>query len=97
MPKEDTQSKLWDRTIESPELESAIELIMDNKLDPETQTAVNAARKTIKQLTEQYELTDGQRLRVGRYVIHGKQRAGGGFNVPTWSKTTVGNITELEA
>ena len=93
--KEESQSRLWDREIESPELEAAIQIIMDSEIDQETRKELGRARKTIKQVTEQYELEDGQRLRCGRFVITGKGRSGGGFSVPQWSKTTVGKITEL--
>jgi len=94
--KEETQSRLWDKEIESPELEAAIQIIMDNELDQETRKKLSKARKTIKSVTEQYELEDGQRLRCGRFVITGKGRSGGGFEVPQWAKTTVGKITELD-
>ena len=94
--KDEAQLNMWDREIESPELEAAIELIMDNELDQATRKELGKARKTIKQVTEQYELEDGQRLRCGRFVITGKGRSGGGFEVPQWSKTTVGKITELD-
>lgn len=94
--KDEAQGRLWDKEIESPELEAAIELIMENQLDQATRRELGKARKTIKSVTEQYELEDGQRLRCGRYVITGKGRSGGGFEVPQWTKTTVGKITELD-
>ena len=94
--KDEAQLNMWDREIESPELENAIQIIMDNELDQETRKALSHARKTIKAVTEQYGLEDGQRLRCGRFVITGKGRSGGGFSVPQWSKTTVGKITEMD-
>ena len=94
--KDEAQLKMWDKEIESPELEAAIELIMENELDQATRKELSKARKTIKSVTEQYELEDGQRLRCGRFVITGKGRSGGGFEVPQWAKTTVGKITELD-
>ncbi len=91
----EAQESMWDKEIESPELEAAIEMIMENQPDADTRKELAKARKTVKAVTEQYDLEDGQRLRVGRFVIEGKARGGGGFEVPTWRKVTVGKITEL--
>ena len=94
--KKDSQTQLFDRTIESAELEAALELIMEWK-DRWELKELAAARKTIKEVTEQHKLADGERLRIGQFVITGKARAGGGFEVPEWHKVTVGTIADISA
>ena len=93
--KKDPQAGAFDRTIESPELEAAVDLIVSWREEHGDELKeVAHARATIKAVTEQYALQDGERLRVGRFVITGKLRSGGGFEVPSWSKVVPGEIEE---
>lgn len=45
---------------------------------------------------EHYQLAEGQRLRVGEFIVTGKKRAGGGFEIPAWEKITVGSIKRAD-
>lgn len=91
--REDSQAGLFDREIESDELEGAIEDYLNTQEDAKANAK---AKKTIKSVTEQYDLREGERLRVGRFVIVGKRRSGGGFEVPAWSKVTAGKINPVD-
>lgn len=91
---EQAQTTIFDKTIESPEVEEAIETLMAAKAYAK-EHEVGKAQKLVKALAEQYDLQDGERLRCGAYVITGKRRGGGGFEVPVWEKTGVGRIDSL--
>lgn len=93
--KPDAQTGLFDRTIEWPELEDAIETLVTAREDG-TLKAISKARALVKAVVEDHALQDGERLRCGAFVITGRERAGGGFEVPTWSKVTVGAIVSLD-
>lgn len=69
--KQEAQIAMFDRTIENPELEEAIERMRDAE-DGAKQYA--AARKPVKEMIENMALTDGERVRVGRFVITVKAR-----------------------
>lgn len=90
--KDEAQAQLFDRTIENPELEEAIEKMLELG---EAAKEYAAARKPVKAITETLNLKDGERVRIGRYVITGRERSGGGFDVKSWTKTTIGSIAEL--
>jgi hypothetical protein len=91
-PREDNQGGLWDRTIESPEIEQAIE---DMLAAQDAYRAYLKARKVVRTVVEEYALADGERLRCGAYVLSGKERGGGGFEVPVWKKVTLGGVQAL--
>lgn len=90
--KEDAQGGLWDREIESPEIEEAITRMFSNR---EAAKEYGKAREAIRRIIEEFNLGETERVRCGPYVIHGRARAGGGFSVPTWAKVGIGEITEL--
>ena len=90
---EDNQAGLWDRTVESPELEQAIMDIIDTR---KASIKNGRAKKKRQILLKEFKLGDGERLRVGNYVIMGKSKSGGGFDIDKWSGVGVGSITELE-
>jgi hypothetical protein len=93
---ETAQGNIFDRTIESPEIEEAIETLMRAR-EYAKGHGVGKAKKLVASLVEQYALEDGERLRVGQYVVTGRKRAGGGFEVPTWEKTGIGAIDSIGA
>lgn len=87
-----TAPGLFDREISNPELEEQIEAMLDAE---EGYRAYVEARRPVKAAIELLQLKDGERVRIGRHVVEGKARAGGGFRVDPWSKVTVGKISEL--
>ena len=95
MVTEDAQAGAFDKTIEDPEIEDAVATLIDAKRYMKDHK-VGKARKAVKSLVEQYELEDGQRIRVGGFVITTKSSAGGGFEVPTWEKTTIGTMGPID-
>ncbi len=90
---QDNQAGLWDRTVESPELEQAIMDIIDTR---KANIKHGRAQRKRKILLLEYKLEHGERLRVGNYVITGKIKARGSFEVEETSSVGVGSITELD-
>lgn len=89
---DDPQLNMFDRTIEDEALESACARYL------ETQPAARShgkARKTLYELLNGLNLKDGERVRIGRFVVPGKKRKGGGFSVEPWEKTGIGTIAEI--
>lgn len=75
----DPKPRLWDRELEDPELEQIIEEYMDSREAAKSAVAAAAALKA-----KLKALADGDRIRCGEFVITGKARNGGGFEVPAW-------------
>lgn len=88
------QPGLFDRTLEMPELEEHLERWLETK---EAAKQHADANRKIKTIAETLAIQDGERVRVGGYVITGKARNGGGFEVPTWEKVTVGAVADVTA
>ena len=96
--KEDEQTGLWDREIEDGEFEELIRDLRNDEEDELFQARVKgyrALRRQVKEKCDLHNLHSEERLRVGPYVVTGMERNGGGFNVPSWTSTIVGGITEL--
>lgn len=93
---EEAQTRLFDRTVENPELEAAIADFMEQRAElKEPLKELRATKKTLDGLVESVALQDDERLRCGRFVIYGKARAGGGFEVPEWRKVFAGKIEDI--
>jgi hypothetical protein len=102
----DDQQGLWDEEVDDEALEDALVTIngfnMQLAIFKERYATKNvaAARKLVKETVEayarQHELHGGERLRVGRFVVHTTPRSGGGFEVPRWSKVLMGSFELLE-
>lgn len=90
---DDPQGQLFDRVIDDEALEAAVARFLDTKTLAKQHAK---ARKTLyDRLNELPALEDGERIRIGRFVVEGKARAGGGFTVPKWESTGIGAIAEL--
>lgn len=50
--------------------------------------AVRLVKETVEAQGAAGKLDGTGRLRIGRYIIPTRDRAGGGFEVPTWEKRT---------
>jgi hypothetical protein len=73
--KQDAQTGLWDREVEGvPELNDAIEAMLENE---EAAKGYSKAKGQVKKFVETLELKDGERVRIGQYVITGRGRSGG--------------------
>lgn len=63
--------------------------------------ALSGARKlykeTVENICRERSLGSDQRIRVGRYVVTTVRRAGGGFEVPDWSKTLPKGYSRIDA
>jgi hypothetical protein len=95
MPKkttDDPQSGLFDRVIENEALEASCARYLFTK--PGAKDHGKAKRKLYEMLNA-VEVKPGERVRIGRFVIAGKARKGGGFEVPVWERTGIGSVTEL--
>lgn len=90
--KDQPQTGFDDKFIEDPDLEEQIEKYLDTKEaardNAKAKAAINARLALLP------DLQDGQLVRVGRYTLPMKARAGGGFEIPTWEKVVVGKISE---
>ena len=103
---EDPQDGMFDEVLENEELEEALSTLNGFNMqlaifrDRYATKDVNAARKLIKETVEAYsrehELSGGERLRVGRFVVTTRARAGGGFEVPTWRKVLMGSFSLID-
>jgi hypothetical protein len=90
--KEDSQSGMFDRTIENPELEDLIEKRIENH---ESAKAFTAAQRGIKKIIDTLELKDGERVRCGAYVWTSKARQGGGFEMPEWESVGISDLQTI--
>lgn len=90
----DPQSAMWEKEVESEALEDALATILDDD-NKQIVKRVTKARRVVKQAVEDAKLEDGERLRCGPFVITGKARNGGGFEVPAWESVVAGSVSEL--
>lgn len=95
--KKDPQGGFQDRDVEDSEFEQLLEeaLEHDEEYD-QKRKRIFKLRKQIADKAEHYQLAEGQRLRVGEFIVTGKKRAGGGFEIPAWEKVTVGSIKRAD-
>jgi len=90
--KQEPQKGLFDRVIEDEKLERAIARFIETK---EPAKVHAEAKKLLNAALNEAELTDiedGEKIRVGAFLIEGRKRAGGGFEVPAWEKNGIGRI-----
>lgn len=85
----------FDRTIEDPELEMFLEDLHSEEVQ-DAAKRFKKAHKAVYDKLNQMTLEDGEKVRIGEFLVTGKRRAGGGFEVPTWEKTGIGSITRLD-
>lgn len=88
----DPQSGLFDKVVQSPEIEGLIDSMQENR---EAHKAFTKANKGLNDFIDEsaIDLKPGARIRIGRYVVTTRSRAGGGFQVPAWEKSTaIGSI-----
>ena len=91
----DAQVALWDREIEGENGEAIAAQIAIMFKNEDAAKAYRHARNEMIKVVKVLDLADGERLRCGDFVITGKARAGGGFEVPVWESVTVGRIRQL--
>ena len=84
-PKTEAQISIGEKFIEDAELAEAIETLLEHE---ESHREYVKAKQAINGRVALFAETvqDGQRVRCGNYVFEMKERAGGGFTVPTWEK-----------
>lgn len=87
------QSGLFDREIESPELEGALETL-ERLADAAAE--IRAAQKVLGGIKASLEIKDGERIRCGAFILTGAARNGGGFEVPAWSGVTIASYERVE-
>lgn len=90
---ESAQSAMWDREVDVPGLEEALDRAEKAKAPAKEYTK---ARRDLKALLGEVALQDGERVRVGRFVLTGKARNGGGFEIPAWTSIVVGGVQALD-
>lgn len=93
--KPDPQGGLFDRTIEDPELEAALEDLESDDVQAGFK-AYKTAHKAVYDRINLIELKPDDKVRVGRFIVTGKERRGGGFSIEPWTKTGIGSITRIE-
>lgn len=96
--REDQQSGLFDRVYDVGETELA-QLEANIRTDESTKKAAKENRKAraaIKTFCKGLDLKDGERVRIGRFVVTGRARNGGGFEIPAWESVTVKSIQALD-
>jgi hypothetical protein len=92
-----SQAGLFDRTLDDEKLATEIEGYLETIVSAKQAMKIVAkARKRLREKTPDLNLKDGDRLRIGRFVIEGRDRAGGGIEIPAWRKTIIGRIQTLE-
>lgn len=85
--KDDPQHGLWDREVADDAIEEYAETILQNR--DAARAHGSAKRRLKKHLTKiGVALKDGERVRVGRYVLTGKAYEGGGIHIDYWSVVT---------
>lgn len=87
------QTNMFDRTIDDEALADACDTYLQMK---QKAKAYAKAKKKLYELLNGLELKDGERVRIGRFVVTGKTRSGGGIEVPTWTKTGIGSVSALD-
>lgn len=90
-----SQIGLWDRQIEGENGEAIATQVAIMFENEGAAKAYGRAKRQMIEIVKGLDLADGERLRCGDFVITGKARAGGGFEVPTWESVTVGDIRQL--
>lgn len=88
------QRSFEERFIEDPDFIDAIEHLQETQ---EGAKLNRQARAKVSELAEKHGIKDGEALRVGPYVVKGVLRSGGGFEVASWSKVTIGGIEDTSA
>lgn len=90
---EEPQKSMFDRVIDDENLEAACDNYMQMKAKAK---AFGKSKKKLYELVNGLELKDGERVRIGRFVVTGRARSGGGITVPIWSKTGIGSVSALD-
>jgi hypothetical protein len=93
--KDEPQGNMFDRTIEDQELEAALEDLYSEPTQ-EAYKAYKDAHKKVYDRLNDMRIGPDEKLRVGKFVVTGKERRGGGFEIKPWTKTGVGSISRLE-
>jgi hypothetical protein len=100
MAKRTKQSGLFDREIEDKDVEQAlIEAIetLDDEEFREAAKARAAAKALIDETFAGMKLKDGERVRVGEYIVPVVTRTGGDFEIKPWKRVGVGPIKRIDA
>lgn len=90
---EEPQKNMFDRTIDDIALEEACDTFLQMR---QKAKSYGKAKKKLYELLNGLELKDGERVRIGRFVVTGKERRGGGIEVPQWTKTGIGSVSALD-
>jgi hypothetical protein len=91
------QRHMDERQIEDLEFEEALAELLDAKEDEEFKErlkGLSKAKRIVRDKCQHYLLQDKELLRCGRFVVQGKARNGGGFEVPAWESVIPGDISE---
>lgn len=95
--KDDPQPNMFDRTIEDEEFADALASqfsLQEDEAFAAKRRDLAAAKALVASKLVTHQVKAGEHIRVGRFVIAGVERAGGGFEVPAWSKVVLGDIRE---
>lgn len=92
-PQNEPQKSMFDRVIDDATLEEACDTYLQMK---QKAKGFGKSKKKLYELVNGLELKNGERVRIGRFVITGRERRGGGIEVPTWTKTGIGSVTALD-
>lgn len=89
------QGGFYDRTVEDEEFAKLLEdkHWLDN--DQEFRAGrrkFNVLAKRIKAKIQEHDLQDAERLRAGRFIVTGRARQGGGYEIGAWHAVGVARI-----
>ena len=76
-----------------PQIEEAIAHMMELE---EGYREYSQQRKTVLELLRGLEVQPDETIRIGRFSVTGKERRGGGFEVPPWTSVSIGEIKALD-
>jgi len=95
MQPDNAQGTLFDRqVVDPPELIlDAFETVLAHR---DIVREYNAAKRTIAAYGKEIEIQDEEQVLVGRFVIKGRARNGGGFEVPAWESVSVDEIRAID-
>jgi hypothetical protein len=89
---DDPQTNLFDRVLDDEALEAACARFVFTKQGAKDH---GKAKRKLYETLNALAIGPTERVRIGRFVVTGKARKGGGFEVPPWEKIGIGSIKEL--
>jgi len=95
MQPDNAQGTLFDRQIINPPetILDAFETILANR---DAVREFNAAKRAVSAYGKEIGIQDEEQVLVGRFVIKGRARNGGGFEVPAWESVSIDEIRAID-